>query len=130
MERISRLEQKKERSRIRTEQEYVDKCIQYALSSGWAGEEQKDALIEKYLKPIYQKYLEIIEDLRTEKIPEDEIEKIISKMNDCLESTKRIGTTDPNNIIRSIEDYKNFVAKDIYTEYALKSLLEFVSATI
>jgi len=118
-----------EESRIRTENEYIDAAVHYALSCGWVKEEQKDLLIEKYLKPIYQKYLEIIDDLRKEKVPEKELANIILRMNNCLESTHRIGSTDPDNIIRTIKDSRNR-ARDEYTEYALTSLLEFVSDII
>ena len=118
-----------ERSRIRTEQEYIAMGVKYALSTGLVKEAQKDLLLEKYLKPIYRKYLEIIEELRKEKVPEDELAKIVLKMNNCLEATRRIGSTDPDNIVRSIQDSRDR-AQDEYTEYALTSLLDFVSETI
>ena len=121
--------EREEKSRIRTEQEYVAMAVEYALSTGWIKEPQKDFLIEKYLKPIHGKYLEIIEELRKEKVPEDDLAKIILRMNSCLESTRRIGSTDPDNIIRSIEDRRN-QAQDNYTEYALTSLLDFVSEVV
>lgn len=114
---------------VQTEQEYIGMCIEYALSTGWVKEQQKDILVEKYLKPIYQKYLEIIEELRNEEIPEGELAKIIIRMNNCLEATRRIGSTDPENIIKSIEDLKN-QAKDEYAEYALTSLLDSASGVI
>ena len=119
-------QEREDKSRVRTEQEYVDMCVQYALSIGWVKEAQKDFLIEKYLKPIHRKYLEIIEELRKEKVPEDDLAKTVLRMNNCLESTRRIGSTDPENIIRSIEDARNR-AQDEYAEYALTSLLDFVS---
>lgn len=122
-------QEREEKPRVRTEQEYVDTVVQYALSTGWVKEAEKDILVEKYLKPIYRKYLGIIEELRKEEIPESELSKIIMRMNNCLESTRRIGSTDPNNIIRSIEDSRNR-AQDEYTEYALTSLLDFVSEAI
>src|SRR3989344_4872304 len=119
----------KEKSSIQTEQEYIDECVRYALSGGWVKEAKKDILVDDYLKPIYRKYLGIIEDLRKEKVPERELGMIILKMNYCLEATRRIGSTDPNNIIRSIEDFRN-QARDEYTEYALTSLLDYVSGVI
>ncbi len=121
--------EREEKSRIQTEEEYIDMGVQYALSRGWVKETEKDILVEKYLKPIYRKYLEIIEELRKEEVPESEVAKIVLRMNYCLEATRRIGSTDPNNIIRSIEDWKN-QARDEYTEYALTSLLDLVSEVI
>ena len=118
-----------EKVRVRTEQEYVDMSVQYALSTGWIKEAEKEILVGKYLKPIYQKYLEVIEELRKEDVPENELAKIVLKMNACLEATRRIGSTDADNIIRSIADLRNR-SHDDYTEYALTSLLVFVSELI
>ncbi|KKU52001.1 MAG: hypothetical protein UX72_C0011G0045 [Parcubacteria group bacterium GW2011_GWA2_47_10] len=114
-------QEREDKSRVRTEQEYVDMCVQYALSIGWVKEAQKDFLIEKYLKPIHRKYLEIIEELRKEKVPEDDLAKTVLRMNNCLESTRRIGSTDPENIIRSIEDARKSVMGRREKEKAYRS---------
>lgn len=116
---------KAEQSSIRTEEEYIKKCVDYALSIGWVQEKDKDNLIDNYLKPIHRKYLEIIEEIRKEEVSNNELEIIIGKMNNCLIFTRRIGSTAPDNIIRSIQDAVER-ARDDYVEYALSSLLGIV----
>jgi hypothetical protein len=117
---------RQEKRNVQTEEEYIAAAVEYALSGGWVKKEQEGILVEKYLKPIYGKYLEIIEELKKREISKEELEMIIIKMNSCLESTRRIGSTDPQNIIRTIEAWRND-AQDVDTEYALTSLLDFVS---
>jgi len=121
--------EKDKKSRVKTEREYIDMCVQYAQSTGWVKGTDVDVLIDKYLRPIYKKYSEIISDLQRDKVPENELAKIILRMNNCLEATKRIGSTDPNNIIKSVEDSRNR-ARDVNTEYALTSLFDLISAVV
>lgn len=121
--------QKNADSIIQSEQDYIDNCVQYALSGGWVKETEKDILIDKYLKPIYQKYLEVIADLKKEMTNANELAAIITKMNFCLETTRRIGSTDPNNILRSIQDIKRS-AQDTYSEYAIASLAQAIAEIV
>ena len=122
-----------ENADILDEKEYYRACVEYALDIGWVKPKEKDELIEKYLKPIYQEYRTIIEQVKREMASDPDkdfgttVEKIIKKLNLILERTKRIGSTEPNNIIRSIGDFYNFSCrKDEYTEYAADSLYWFI----
>jgi len=112
-----------------SEQEYLDMAVKYALSVGWVKEKEKDILINDYLKPIYAKYLEIIKDLHQEGLAVGDITKIVTKMNRCLEATRRIGSTEPNNIVRTIRDYQ-LAAKNNHEEYALTLLSHIVSEVV
>lgn len=120
---------------VLNEQQYYQECVDYALSTGWVKKEEKDILIEKYLKPIYQKYLEAIEEVKDE-IRSDEdsgttIEELIEKLNIIMERTKRIGSTDPTNITRSIGDFYRWSCRqDHYTDYAATSLGQFIAQKI
>ena len=114
------------------ESTYLDMCVDYALKTGWVKPEQKDVLVNEYLKPIYQKYLEVIDELKTEVAAESDAkevhEAIIKRLNYILERTHRIGSTDHNNITRAIYDYRDrFCRSDMYLEYAATSLADFVS---
>lgn len=125
----------KPKGEILNEDEYYKECCEYALSTGWVKKKEKDILIKEYLKPIYQKYLEIIEEtkneIKLEKDPGTTIDEIIEKLNIILERTKRIGSTDPSNITRSIFDYYKFsCTQNTYIEYATMSLGQFIADTI
>lgn len=130
-ERRETIEQKEE-GKVMDEKVYFDMCVEYAISTGWVKLKEKDVFIEKYLKPIYQKYLETIEEVKMEIAsgPDKEIllKKIIKRLNHILERTARIGSTDPGNITRSIDDYyRMFCREDVYIEYAATSLAQFIS---
>jgi len=112
---------------ILNETEYFDQCAEYALAGGWIKPEEKDTLIQKYLRPIHQKYLELIEEIRREVMQRENGEEIlasvIEKMNTCMKATQRIGSTDPGNILRSIAECYRFNCKtETYAEYAVNSL--------
>lgn len=111
-------EQWEKMTKIIPEQEYIDKCVAYALDLGWVKEDRKESFINQYLKPIHKAYLEILEDLKKENLPEDEIKDIVRKLHYCLHATRRIGSTDPENIIKTIEDHlRNPKTEEV--EYAL-----------
>lgn len=122
----------KDESKLMDEKAYLDMCVDYALKTGWVKPEQKDILIEEYLKPIYKKYIEAVNEVKSEAASEKDEEQIlktvIKRLNHILERTKRIGSTDQNNITRSIYDYRNrFCQADDYVEYAATSLADFIS---
>lgn len=122
----------KDESKIIDESMYIDMCVDYALKTGWVRPEQKDILIEQYLKPIYQKYTEILNEVKSEVAAETDVETriktIIKRLNHILERTQRIGSTDHNNITRAIYDYRDrFCQSDEYLEYAATSLADFIS---
>lgn len=119
-------------SEMMNENEYIDMCVEYALKTGWVNPEQKDILIEEYLKPIYNKYIEVINEVKSEISAEKDaaelLKTLIKRLNHILERTRRIGSTDHNNIIRSIYDYRNrFCQSDDYVEYAATSFGDFIS---
>ncbi|MFA6253248.1 MAG: hypothetical protein WCV69_03205 [Patescibacteria group bacterium] len=127
--------QNEDRGKILDENTYYEECLTYALDIGWIQASEKDLLIEKHLKPIYQKYLNIIQEvtaeLQKEKDSGTTIEKIIEKLNYILERTKRIGSTAPDNIIRSIDDYYRFsCTNNTYAEYAAMALYQFIAQNI
>lgn len=108
-------------AKVISEKDYIDKCVGYALDIGWVKEKQKELFIKKYLKPIYQAYLEILEDLKKEKLSQEETEDIIRKLHYCLYATRRIGSTEADNIIKTIQDY----LRDPKTEAAEYALMWF-----
>ena len=115
---------------IQSEQEYFDMVLDYALDLGWVKKEEKEVLIEKYLKPIYQEYTKIIKELGDEgDVTDEEMKKAVEKMNLCLEATRRIGATDPANIIRTIDDLRR-MSGNIYVEYAIASLRIIISEVL
>lgn len=125
----------KPKAEVLNEEKYYQECIEYALDTGFIKEKQVDILRDKYLKPIFQKYLDIMrevdDEIKLEEAPGPTIEKIIEKLNIIMERTKRIGSTDPGNITRSIKDYYDFSCKnDTYVEYAAMALYQFVADTI
>ncbi|MDP3725785.1 MAG: hypothetical protein Q8R36_01150 [bacterium] len=118
-------------SEVISEKDYIEAASSYALESGWIKPEQKATLIEQYLQPIYKKYKEIIEDVKKEIADEEGSEemmrKIIYALNYYLFTTRRIGTTDPNNIMLEIKDlYRMRASVHNYMEYALASLKEHI----
>lgn len=122
-------------SEIVSEKDYIEIAFSYALDSGWVRSEQKETLINDFLRPIYKKYQEIIEEVKKEIADEEDAEKITRKiilaLNLCLQATKRIGVTDPKNIMREIEDlYKMRAGVHDYMEYALASFKEYIQALL
>ncbi|OGM00859.1 hypothetical protein A2480_00925 [Candidatus Uhrbacteria bacterium RIFOXYC2_FULL_47_19] len=122
----------KDESKIIDESMYVDLCVNYALNTGWVQPEQKNILTEQYLKPIYKKYTEVLDEVKSEVAADTDAEtriKIITKrLGHILERTRRIGSTDRNNITREIYDYRDsFCQSDEYLEYAATSLADFIS---
>lgn len=131
IEKIPNQNQEKEnRFRVQSEQEYITLCVEYALSTGWVKEAQQDVLVEKYLKPIHKKYCEIVEELKNEKeVSEEDLRVVVRWLNYSMESTRRIGSTDKDNVIKAIEDYRDR-APYPYTHYAVESLLEFIKEAL
>jgi len=121
MEKFPDSKKEKDVLNIQSEQDYFDMVFDYALPLGWIKEGDREKLTEKFLKPIYQEYVKIIKELEDENDSEIEINRIIKKLNICLEATRRIGATEPNNIIRTIDDLRR-QSGDIYTEYAIASI--------
>lgn len=126
---------KKPKGELLNEDQYYGDCIEYALSTGWVKKKEKDIFKDKYLKPIYQKYLGLIEEvkneIKTENNPGTTIEDIVEKLNLIMERTRRIGSTDPGNIIRSIRDFYKFSCReDTYTEYAALALCQTITEII
>lgn len=120
---------------ILSEDEYFNQCVEYGTGLGWIKPGEKDILIEKYLSPIHQKYLELIGEVKQEVSQQEDGEAIlasvIKKLNICLEQTKRIGCTDPQNILRSIADYYRFACQDeTYTEYAVHLLHQTITQVL
>lgn len=106
--------EKENTEKLMTEEEYINLCVDYALNGGWVKENQKDLLINKYLKPIYIEAARVLEEVKPEiekelsipyvKSSKKELNFVITKLNTCLNATRRIGSTDPNNILRAIKD--------------------------
>lgn len=125
----------KEEGKIIDEGAYLDICVEYALHAGWVKPEGKDILVEQYLKPIYRKYIEVIEEVKAEigteqskQYEKTDLKTIIREVNHILEQTQRIGSTANENITRGIDDYcKMFCRKGTYLEYATTSLAQFIS---
>lgn len=125
-----RLEERKMMETVRTEEGYVTAVAEYALAGGWVKPEQKEILVREYLKPIHRKYIEILKQIDQEIGEENALvrREVVRKMNAILDSTKRIGSTDLNNIIRSIQDYKErFGFTNDYVEFALEDLVNFIA---
>lgn len=123
-------QEKGKKHMFQTEQEYIAMGVEYALSTGWVKKAQQGILVEKYLKPIHKKYCEIIEGLRNEKeVSEEDLRVVVRWLNYSLESTRRIGSTDKDNVIKAIEDYRGR-APYPYANYAVESLLEFVKEVL
>jgi aspartyl/asparaginyl-tRNA synthetase len=108
---------------------YMAECVEYALEMGFVKEEDQKRLEESYLKPIHQIYRQAIAEVMSEIGDEQNTEEfktlLTKRLNAILERTKRIGTTDPNNIMRSISDYISWACKtDTYIEYASECLAQ------
>lgn len=105
---------------------YIDECVCYALDTGWVKETDRSLFIDSYLKPIHEQYIKVIQEVRIEITGKDDIEermqKLIKRLNSILSRTERIGSTDPNNIIRSVHDYIRMFCRDVYEEYAAQML--------
>lgn len=123
---------RKTEGEIMDEVTYLNTCVKYALNTGWVKPEQEELLKEEYLRPIYQKYSKLIGEVKEEIAAEpdsaEQLSKITLRLNHILERTQRIGSTDFNNIIKSINDYRDrFCQSDTYLEYSATSLADFVS---
>ncbi len=114
-------------TQIIPEDEYFDFCVNHALEGGWVKKEEKEILIKNYLKPIYQEYLKVIEEVKTELEKEENSEKrtelLMKRLNLCLFITRRIGSTAPGNILRTINDDIKF-SRDEWIRYALEAMEE------
>lgn len=113
--------ERERKSQVKIEAEYSAEVIEYALQGGWIKEAQLPLLREKYLQPIHRKYLEIIEEIKADNPPVLELQEAIRFLNFCLESTRRIGSTDANNILRSVADYRR-QARSEYADYAVTAM--------
>lgn len=118
-------------SEIISEKDYLEAASSYTIESGWVRLEQKETLINDFLRPIYKKYQEIIEEVKKDIADEENAEKMMQKitlaLNLCLQATRRIGVTDPNNILLGIGDiYRMRASDNNYMEYALESLQEYI----
>ena|SRR3989344_4805790 len=117
------------KTQVMEENVYVESCLSYTLSNGWLKPEQEESLVRDCLKPIHDKYTEILGEVRSE-APE-ELPRVIGRLNAIMESTRRIGSTDPSNITRSMEDfYGIFCTGSIYPEYASRSLIDRINKLI
>lgn len=120
-------------TQILEESNYFETCITYALSVGWVKEQQVPILKDRYLSPIYRKYRDLLEEVE-EALTKDQDPKKEEKMHwirlrliHILESTRRIGSTDSANIVRTIQDYVNWSClSEEYLEYAATSLEEHI----
>ncbi len=101
-----REKEKTERARVRSHGEYVDSVLAYARSTGWVKEAEIPTLVQEVLEPVFQEYLDIVSLLQEEDAPREDSDDAIARLNGCLESTQRIGSTDKNNILLSISDAK------------------------
>jgi hypothetical protein len=127
MEKMSGFEEVPE---LITEEGYIEMVVSYALSGGWVTENQKDLLIEKYLKPLYKHAQEILEDVKKNGLDDpSDLPRIIRKLNWCLEATRRIGSTESSNILKTITDYKQTLKSD-EEEYAVSSFYEFAEGVL
>lgn len=115
---------------------YIQMCVDYALRMGFVKEDQKEVLVKEYLEPIYQEYAETIAEARSLVAEEfkseaDQIlimDLIVNRLSAILESTKRIGSTDPDNVIRSIEDfYRHACTTEAHIEAAAGGLKDFIA---
>ena len=106
--------------------DYFKEAVDCALRTGWVKPEQKESLIRDYLRPIYREYIKVLQEVKKELNQESEpyitIDKVIEKLNPILERTRRIGSTEPGNILREIEEYIQFACKETYSVYAAETL--------
>lgn len=122
-------------SKLKGKTEYFNECVDYALRTGFVKPKQKKILIKDCLRPIYREYIKLLREVKKELDQESEpyitIDKVIEKLNPILERTERIGSTDPNNILRSINDFYQYSCRnETYTEYAAKSLYDKVAEVL
>jgi len=110
-----------------SETAFVAQAVDYALSAGWVKKEQEQLLVEKYLRPIFAAFEVALSELDSiDEVTPEEKARVKARLITCLEATRRVGSTDPQNIIRSIEVRRD-EAPDIYTEHVLTSFLEDVA---
>jgi hypothetical protein len=104
------------------EEDYYKRCVDYALETGWVQPEEKPVLIDKYLRPIYQAYAAVIQEiepfLEEDKECGETLDSVVKSVNPVLERTERIGSAMPSDIMRSIRDYVTFSCTKFYEEYA------------
>ena len=121
-------------NKLKGKTEYFKEGVDYTLDMGYVQPEEKEILIKKYLRPIYREYIKVLQEVKKELNQESEpyitIDKVIEKLNPILERTRRIGCTDPSNILREIEDYSRFACNETYTGYAAESLYEKVAEVL
>src|SRR3989344_4511809 len=98
--------------------DYFKEAVDCALRTGWVKPEQKESLIRDYLRPIYKEYIKVLQEVKKELNQESEpyitIDKVIEKLNPILERTRRIGSTEPGNILREIEEYIQFACNETF----------------
>lgn len=120
-----------ETSEIISERDYIEAASSYSIRSGWVRPENKEKLVNDYLLSIYNKYQEILGEVKKEINGEHDAEaimaKIIRALNLCLQATRRIGVASPDDIMRGIEDmYRMRRGVHNYMEYALESFKEHI----
>lgn len=125
--------EKENKQKLMSEEEYLNLCVDYALKTGWVKEDQKDNLINNYLKPIYQEAVNILQDIEKElkKNPEpfsyqEGLHFVIGRIEMCLKTTRRIGSTDPENILRSLQDNIN-ASQYYWSRHVAEAMYEKVS---
>lgn len=106
-----------------SEEDYFSDVTEYALSVGWVKENKKNVLIERYLQPIYDEYFGAVSYLRENNTDGETMAKVTRRLNQCLYATRRIGSTDANNILMEIEDIRNN-SKTNEEEFAVTAIYE------
>jgi hypothetical protein len=105
------IQQEKPLKQLFSEREYIEMCTKESIGGGYLEESDRDMLITRYLKPLYQAAQEILEEVDENTSVESEPDfapyrnRIVRNLRSCLSATTRIGVTDPNNILRSIREY-------------------------
>ena len=102
------------------------------VGATWFAKEKKPWVIEKVLKPIYARYKEMLEDIKTEGASENIQVEARKRLYRCLDViARRLGATEVQNIILDLSDIERAAARysvaidDPYVEYAVKGFYEF-----
>ena len=93
-----------ERLGLRTRESYFGSAQQKALETGFIREHEIPEFLGRYMTPIYDAYLATVEELATSTQDEQVLRDTVRNMNACLDRTLRIGSTEPENILRGMGD--------------------------
>ncbi|MFH1404658.1 MAG: hypothetical protein ABIH21_00990 [Patescibacteria group bacterium] len=113
----------------KTKDEYIQECIEHALELGWLKEADMEVFKTKYLIPVFETYTQELRGVQEILELEDEITResvwpnVLRRANNVLETMKRVGATDPQNILRTIVETKRS-CRDDYSKQVVTVLME------